>query len=117
MALVDLKLTNGGDVELNTLSQPTYLYKKSAIQQIVRAAFSLWRGNWFRDPLRGVQWLRILKAQYTTAETIDVLSVAIRRVSYITDVIDITLDVDKQTRVGKIIYTVEANGVTVSGEV
>lgn len=116
MALKDFKLTNSGDVELNTLAQPTVLYGKDAIDQLVRAALSLWKGNWFRDTKRGVDWLGVMKLQYGKNEIIDKISSALKRVVYIDEVVDVGLKVDRATRVATISYTVKAFGKFITGK-
>jgi hypothetical protein len=115
MALKDYKLTTSGDLELNLIGQPTVLLGKEAIDQIVRVALSLWKGNWFRDTARGVDWLGVLKLVYSRAEVIDIVSSALRRVAYIDEVIDVALKVDNAERKAQITYTVRAFGNLVTG--
>lgn len=115
MALKDFKLTNSGDIELNTLAQPTPIYGKDAIDQIVRAALSLWLGNWFRDVSRGVDWLNVVKLVYSRAEIIDIITRALLKVAYVDEVVDISLKVNNQTREAKLTYTVKAFGDLITG--
>lgn len=115
--LSTLKLTDGGDLVMNTLNQAVTLTGRDAIEQKVKAAFSLWLGNWFRDLNRGVDWLKVFKKKYTQREVITVLTKAILQLDVIDSVIDIYLKVDKVFRTAEITYLVLANGEKVLGTI
>ena len=99
MALKDFKLTDGGDLELDALAKPTVLLGEDAVRQIVKAGFSLWLKNWFRDPTRGVDWLGILKKNFSIPGIVQLLTKAILRIVFVTEVVDIYVSVDKETRI------------------
>lgn len=117
MALSTLKLTTLGDIEMNTLSQAVTLTARDAIEQKIVAAFSLWRGNWYLNPLRGVDWLNVFKKKYTNREVITILTTAILQLDAITRVVDIYLKVDKKNRTSEITYIVLADGEKIFGSV
>ena len=117
MALKDFKLTDGGDIILDDLAKPTVLLGQEAINQIVKMGFSLWLKNWFRDPTRGVDWLGVLKKQVSIRGAIDLLTTAIIKISFVTEVIDIFIQIDKETRVAKITYFVVADRQQVTGSI
>lgn len=115
MALKDFKLTPSGDLELNTLAQPTPIYGRDAITQLVGASLSLWLGNWFRDPTRGVDWLNVMKLAYSRAEIINILTRALNKVPYIDEVVDISIKVNNETREATLTYTIKALGAPITG--
>lgn len=115
MPLLDYKLTNSGDLEMSTLGVPIQIYEVDAINQIARSAMSLWKGNWFRDPQRGVDWLGVLKLVYVRNEIIDIVSSALKRVAYIDEVVDVSIKVINEDRTAEITYTVKAFGKFITG--
>lgn len=117
MALSTLELTLSGDIKMNTLSQAVTLIGRDAIEQKITAAFSLWRGNWFRNPLRGVDWLNVFKKKFTRREVIQILTTAILQLNAVISVIDIYLKVDKPTRKAEITYVVKTDSGIVEGSV
>ena len=117
MALKAIKLTETGDIEQDTLSKPTYLYGQDAVDQLVRNAFGIWLNEWFRDPTRGVDWLNIFKKKYNRNEIIQILTTALLKITYITEVTDIFILVDDAERTVTITYSVIADGEAVTGAV
>lgn len=117
MALKALKLTETGDIEFNRRIQPTVLLAVDAVDEIVKAAFSLWLGNWFRDVTRGVDWLNILKKLYDRRTVIQILTTALLKLDFIDEVVDIYISVDNETRVAEFFYILVANGLQVSGSI
>lgn len=115
MAIKDFKLTSSGDLDLDKNSNVTVLRGKEALTQIVQNALSLWKGNWYNDITRGVDWQNVLKAQYNRNEVISIITAAIKRVSYITDVIDVSLKVNDGDRTALIAYTVQSTDGIVNG--
>jgi hypothetical protein len=117
MAIKTLKLTESGDIEHDTLSRPTWLYGKDAIDQMFKAEISLVKGNWSFDPTRGVDRLGIMKRQFNRGEVISILTTAALKNKYITEVVDIMINVDSQNRVASIAYMVKANKEIITGNV
>jgi hypothetical protein len=115
MAIKDVKLTPSGDIELNLNAQPSYIYGKDALEQICRVAISLWKGNWFRDARRGVDWLNVFKLRYSRAEIIDTIASALRRVQYVGEVVDVSVRVIDAARTAEITYTVKSDGNIIVG--
>lgn len=115
MAVKDIKLTNTGDIALDTLCRPTWLRGKPAVEQIVRATISMWKGNWFRDRTRGMDWLGVLRFDYNVKEIISLVKQALMRSVYVTDVVDVTVDVDIKTRIAKLNYTCKSREGIVTG--
>lgn len=116
MALKDFKLTDTGDIELNTIAQPTVLLGKDAIDQICRVAISLWKGNWFRDVRRGVDWLNVFKLVYVKEDLISIISSALKRIAYVDEVVDVSIKVTNSERKAEITYTVKALGSFITGK-
>ena len=120
MALKNFKLTETGDIELDSMSRPTVLLGKEAAEQQVKAAISLWRGNWFLDTQRGVPWLRILKKNYSRSEIIQVFTTAILKLSIVTDVLDLFIRVGadpEKPRTAQMTYLIIVDGQQVTGEI
>lgn len=115
MAIFDYTIDENGDLEFDSISRPTKLIGQDAIDQIVRNTLSLWRGNWFRDTDRGVDWLGVAKKQYNKSGIIQILSAALRKNQYIDDVIEISVRVDKENREATIVYIVKADNELVTG--
>lgn len=122
MALKTFKLTITGDIELDRLSQPTILLGQEAADQIIIGAISLWKGNYFADEDRGVEWLDILKKLYTRSEIIRVFTEAILKVSFVDEVLDLYINVgdedDKTKRRTAVMnYLIVADGEQITGGV
>lgn len=115
MAIKDFQITSSGDLALDKNSNVAVLRGKDALTQIVQNALSLWKGNWYKDITRGVDWQNILKAQYNQNEVISIVTAAIKRVSYVTDVIDVSLKVTDGDRTALIAYTVMSTDGIVNG--
>lgn len=106
MGVLTYKLTDTGDLELNTLAKPTVLTELAAVEQIVKNTFSLWLGEWFRDRTRGVDWINIITKQVNKNGIIQILATALLKNIYITEIVDLSLRVNKQTRVAEINYII-----------
>ncbi len=123
MALTTHKLTESGDIELNSLSQPVTLRGKEAAEQMVVSAISLWRGNWFADLDRGVDWLRIAKKLYTKTEIIQIFQQAVLKLSIVDEVLDLFIRVGSTdgdptlTRTATMTYLIVVDGEKVDGSV
>ncbi len=116
MAIKTMQLDDNGDTVLDAYARPTWLYGQDAINQIVKVAVSLVLGDWKWDLTRGVDRLGIMQRNFNRQEVITLLQRAIIKVSYITTVIDISLEVNND-RVAKINYQLEADGGVVSGSI
>jgi len=116
MAIKTLQLDGNGDTVLDAYARPTWLYGKDAVDQIVKVAVSMVLGNWKWDTSRGVDRLGIMQRNYNRQEVISILQRAILKIPYITNVIDISLDVNND-RVAAINYQLEADGRVVSGSI
>jgi len=113
MALKDIKLTPSGDIAMDVNSRPTWIYDKEAVTQICDVGISLWKGNWFADPKRGVDWLGVFRLTYNRQALIGIIASALRKIKYVKDVVDVTIDV--KNRVAQIAYTVKTDVGKVSG--
>lgn len=116
MAISTLQLTSTGDLDLDTLSRPNYLYGQDAINQIVKMALSIWLGNWYRDPTVGVDWIGLSKKNYNKNEVISIISRAILKVPYIVQIVDVSLKVDND-RKAKIAYTIIGDRGVIIGNI
>jgi hypothetical protein len=120
MALKTFKLTDSGDIELDSEARPTVLLGKLAAEQLVKASISLWRGNWAFDETRGVDWLRILKKNYTRSEIVQVFTQAILKVSVVEEVLDLFINVGAdpdKPRVAQMTYLIIVDGQQVEGSI
>jgi len=115
MAIKDFQITSSGDIALDKNSNVTVIRGKEALTQIVQNALSLWKGNWYKDITRGVDWVNVLKSNYNRNEVISIITAAIKRVSYITDVVDVSLKVTDGDRTALIAYTVMSTEGIVNG--
>lgn len=115
MALKVLELTSTGDLKLDGLSKPTSLLGASAIEALVVGVLSLWKGDWFRNLNRGVNWLGILKKLYNRATIVSILTKALLQLPEIDEVTDVFINVDSETRIAQITYLVVADGERVTG--
>jgi len=115
MAIRTIQIDDTGDPVLDAYSRPTWLTGRDAITQVVRVALSLVKGNYIYDTSRGVDRQAIIKRNFTRQEVIAVLSTAILKVPYITEVIDIVITLDALSRVAAINFSVKADGEIVNG--
>ena len=115
MALKTFLVDDSGDLVLDGQSKPTVLLADEAINQIIKAGFSLWQGNWFRNTNRGVAWLDILIKRYNRTAIIQTLTEAIIQIPYVQQVIDIYISVDNETRIAEFSYLVLVDNEQVSG--
>lgn len=113
MAIRDFQITTSGDLQLDKNSNVTVIRGEEALRQIVANALSLWKGDWYRDITRGVDWQNVLKSNYNKNEVISIITAAIKRVSYVTDVIDVSLKVTDRDAL--IAYTVQSKDGIVNG--
>ncbi len=122
MALKVHKLTDTGDIELDNMAQATDLLGKVAAEQMIVAAISLWKGNFFVDPERGVDWLRILKKKFTRVEIVQVFTQAIQKLDIVDEVLDLFINVGDNenpelARTAQMTYLIIVDGGKVDGSI
>ena len=122
MALKVHKLTDTGDIELDNMAQATDLLGKVAAEQMIVAAISLWKGNFFVDLERGVDWLRILKKKFTRVEIVQVFTQAIQKLDIVDEVLDLFINVGDNenpelARTAQMTYLIIVDGGKVDGSI
>lgn len=117
MSLKTFKLDETGDLIFDNAARPIQLLGTDAVDQVVKAAISLWLGNWYRDLERGVDWLSIFQKRQSRAAIIQILTDALLQVEYVEQVTDIFISVDKETRVAEMTYLIFVNNEKVTGSV
>lgn len=88
-----------------------------AVNQILQGAVLLWKGNWFADPAKGVNWLAIFRKQFSIEGIRDEIKRVLLAVDFVSSVVVVTIDVNKETRLAEIGWTVIVSGEKVTGGV
>lgn len=109
MAIFDLELSEGSDLILDTLTNPTQITGNAAIVQIIRQHLKLWLGNWFRDESYGTDWIEILKKKINRNGIVQIITASLLQLSFVEDVIDVYIEVDNVTRQSTLTYILIAN--------
>jgi len=104
-----------GDIVLDSVCNPIYVTDEIAVKQVVENTLSIFKGEYFRDSERGVNWLRILGKGYNRNGIMQEIVRALLKISYVTSVVDISLGVNPETRIGEIYYTVKAHNAIIQG--
>ena len=117
MSLKTFELSDTGDLIFDRAARPIQLLDIDAVNQVVKVAFSLWLGNWYRDVGRGVDWLNIFKRRQSRSAIIQILTDALLQVEYVEQVTDIFISVDKETRIVEITYLIFVNNEKVTGSI
>jgi len=113
----DLLMTNPGDIVLDNHGMPTYIYGQTAIEQIIRNTVKIWAGEWFRDTSRGIDWPAIVSNQYSKAQIIEIISIAILKIKYIQEIVDISFELDNTNSTVTMTYTILADSTIINGSV
>ena len=102
MAILDLELSNDGDLILDGSGRPTRITGQQAVNQIIRQLLKLWRGDWSFDTERGVDWPSILQKRINRIAIIQIISLALLQSQYVETVVDVFINVNRETRVATI---------------
>jgi len=110
MTTFDFRLSESGDLDLDTSGTPYVVQGEDAVIQIVRQHLKLWVGNWFRNTDYGTDWASILKKSVRTDFISQVIAQSILQLDFVTDVVDVFVNLNKTTRQAQITYVLIANG-------
>lgn len=110
MAIYDLLLTEEGDLNLDTICEPSQITGDEAVLQISRQHLKLWRGNWFRNTSYGTDWASVLKKNINQNFMGQIIAASLLQLDFVEEVVDVFLYIEKSTRAAMVTIVFIANG-------
>lgn len=106
----DLKLAPGGDLDL-TAGTPSLVTGVSAIQQQIRIALRLFKGEWFLSPLEGIPYFdSVLQKNVRPSSVASLFRRALMKVPGVLEVLRLDPSLDPSTRKLTLDFEVRVDG-------